>query len=238
MLIFLDVETTGLEVDDKICSLAIIYEEKSTFKSLYELVDEGKKIPPKASSIHHITNEMIRGEKCVLQSDIYQFLQEHNNESTIIVGHNIGFDMKKLLACGYEFKGLLLDTLRVSKHLIEGCESYALQVLRYDLKLYKYEKEEASACGIKEEIIAHNAIADTVVLKLLFHYLQKMKTIEDMCALSFKNVLLHKFPFGKYEGRYIEEITTYDRSYIEWMLNSISDLDEDLRYSIVHNLQG
>ena len=53
MLIFLDLETTGLEANDKICSIAIL--NASSYK--YELINEGKKIPPEATSNHNITNE-------------------------------------------------------------------------------------------------------------------------------------------------------------------------------------
>ena len=47
---------------------------------------------------------------------------------------------------------------------------------------------------------------------------------------------MQKFEFGKYSGRYIEEISMCDRGYLEWMLGNIMDLDEDLRYSIEYNL--
>jgi len=57
-----------------------------------------------------------------------------------------------------------------------------------------------------------------------------------LVELSFKNVLIQKFGFGKYSGRYIDEISMCDRGYLEWMLGNISDLDEDLRYSIQHYL--
>ena len=96
-------------------------------------------------------------------------------------------------------------------------------------KLYKNEPEN---------IIAHNAMSDAIVVKLLYEYLLDMTTQEEMYNLSFKNVLLEKLQFGKYSGKYIEEICTNDRGYLEWMLNSISDLDEDLRYSIVYYLEG
>jgi len=51
-------------------------------------------------------------------------------------------------------------------------------------------------------------------------------------------VLIQKLDFGKYSGRYIEEITMCDRGYLEWMLSNIADLDEDLRYSIERYLSS
>ena len=134
MLIFLDSETTGLESNDKICSIAIIAENKEEVLSKYELVNEGKKIPALASSIHHITNEMIKEKGDFKSSEIYRLLLEHNNEETTFVGHNIKFDIEKLASAGFYFKGKIIDTLRVTKHLIPECELFSLQLLRYELE--------------------------------------------------------------------------------------------------------
>jgi DNA polymerase-3 subunit epsilon/exodeoxyribonuclease X len=235
VLIFLDLETTGLEDDDKVCSIGIIAVDKE-ITTIYELVNDGKKIPPKASSINHITNEMIKGKQKLIKSNGYKFLKEHNNSNTVIVGHNIGFDMKKLLAIGFNFKGLVVDTLRVSKHLIPECDAYSLQILRYDLKLYKKEIKELEKCGIEGGILPHNALSDALIVKLLYEYLLEMSSLDEMLELSFKNVLLQKLEFGKYTGRYIEEIVMIDRGYLEWMLSSITDLNDDLRYSISYYL--
>jgi hypothetical protein len=70
----------------------------------------------------------------------------------------------------------------------------------------------------------------------LYEYLLDFSSHEQMCELSFKKVLLEKLEFGKYAGRYIEEIALSERSYLEWMLSNISDLDEDLHFSIMHHL--
>lgn len=238
MLIFLDTETTGLEENDEICSIGIISVFEDKIESKYELINEGKKISPEASSVNHITNEMIEAKVQLSQSEIFTILNKYNNSDTTIIGHNINFDMKKLSNLGFTFKGSLIDTLRVSKHMMPDCESYALQVLRYELKLYKNEKEELLNCSIKERVTAHHALSDCVVVKLLYSYLLDLTSKEEMYELSFKSVLLQKFEFGKYKGRYIEEISMMDRGYLEWMLSNIVDLDEDLRYSIDYYLQG
>lgn len=238
MLIFLDIETTGLEAEDKICSIGLIAIDNDKIVIKYELVNEGKKIPAEASSIHHITNEMIKDKCSFKESFIYNFLQENNNINTKLIAHNINFILPKLLASGFKYKGSVVDTLRVTKHLIPECELFSLQVLRYELKLYKNEKKEALKLGIKEDIIAHNALSDALIVKLLFMYLLDFCDIEKMEELSMKNVLLSKFEFGKYKGHYIEEIATNNRNYLEWMLENILDLDDDLRYSIKYYLKG
>jgi len=223
MLMFFDVETTGLESCDKICSIAVINEEER----YYNLVDEGKKIPPMASSINHITNEMLKGKPSLKNSETFKFLQKNNIQNAVIVGHNIKFDLQKLQEVGFCFEGRVIDTLRVTKHLIPECEFFSLQFLRYELRLYKNEKEP---------IIPHHALNDAVVVKELFTYLRDMASVDEMCELSFKKVLIQKFSFGKYAGSYIEEIAMNDRGYLEWMLGNVADLDEDLRYSMEYYL--
>lgn len=235
MLIFLDLETTGLEKSDKICSIGIIALGENELISKYELLNEGKKIPSKASSINHITNEMIKGKPTFKESGAWKFLQEHNNEDSTIIAHNVNFDLKMLLAGGFIWHGRVIDTLRVTKHLIPECEQFSLQFLRYELKLYQNEKKEAlkhSILAPEGDFIAHNALSDALHVKLLYEYLIEIKKHEELIELSFKNVLIEKFDFGKYSGRYIEEISMCDRGYLEWMLTNIADLDEDLKYSV------
>ena len=232
MLIFLDLETTGLEKEDKVCSLAIIYED---IKSKYEIVNEGKKITPSASSVNHITNEILQGKSSLVEGEIVKFLTLHNNVATTIVGHNVSKAMQKLAEVGFIFKGGLIDTQRVTKHLIQECESYSLQFLRYELKLYKDEESEIQKLNTSEILYAHHALSDALNVKLLYVYLLDTATQEKMYELSFTNVLIEKFEFGKYKGRYIEEIYENDRGYLEWMMSNMN-LDDDLQYSISYYL--
>ncbi|MCD6189958.1 MAG: 3'-5' exoribonuclease [Sulfurimonas sp.] len=238
MLIFIDIETTGLEREDKICSIALIIVDEKEISYKYELVNEGKKIPPQASSIHHITNEMIKEKSAFKEGEIYKFLQENSNDKNTLIAHNIKFDLEKLSSAGVTWKGDLIDTLRVTKHLIPECEFFSLQVLRYELQLYRDEEKLKDELGIKDALSAHNALSDALVVKLLFNSLEELASLDKMKELSFKNVLLQKFDFGKHSGKYIEEVAMNDRGYLEWMLHSVSDLDEDLKYSINYYLEG
>ena len=229
MLIFIDIETTGLELDDKIVSIGLIAVKDDKIIKIYDEVNEGKKISPKASSINHITNEMLKDKPRFKDSEAYKFLQKNNKEENTLIAHNIKFDIEKLSTCGFHFVGNMVDTLRVTKHLIPECEGFSLQLLRYELKLYKQESQK---------VIAHHALGDAMVVKTLFEYLLDYASIEEMYELSFKNVLVQKFKFGKYAGHYIEDILMNDRAYLEWLLNNVVDLDEDLRYSIYYYLGG
>jgi len=234
MLIFIDIETTGLEDDDKLCSIALL--DANNYK--YELVNEGKKIPPLASSINHITNEMIKNKVSFKDTEIYEYLYKHNTKENTLVAHNIKFDLDKLESSGLVWVGGTIDTLRVTKHLIPECELFSLQVLRYELKLYRDENKQIKEYGIKDALFAHHALCDVVIVKLLFKYLKDLADEDMMKELSVKNVLLEKFTFGKYKSRYIEEICMNDRAYISWLMNNARDMDEDMRYSVNYYLQG
>lgn len=223
MLIFLDTQTTGLESTDKIISIAVMTILEDETISKYDLVNEGKKIPSLASSINHITNEMIKDKVKLKESETYKFLVENNNDENILIGHNIKFDLEKLNSIGFFWEGKIIDTMRVTKHLIPECEFFSLQFLRYELRIYKKEQVAISA---------HNSQSDVIVIKNLYDYLKEMVVDSKMIELSSKKVLLEKLNFGKYSGRYIEDIVMSDRGYLEWLLGSATDLDDDLRYSV------
>ena len=222
-MLFLDLETTGVEIDDKVCSCGLIDGEKK----LYELYNENKKITPKASSVHYITNEMIASKPSFQEGEIYAYLKQCNTAENILVVHNAKFICDMLSTHGFVFQGKVIDTKKVAKHCIPECESYALSFLRYECKLYKNESYQLTC----------TALDDAYVVSLLYNYLSDFVTIEEMLDLSFKPVLLEKFPFGKYKGQYIEEIYYNDKTYISWML-ALDTLDEDLRYSLEYYIKG
>ena len=231
MLIFLDLQTTGVEAKDVICAISLLYEENL----VSEFINEGKKIPALASSIHNVTNEMIKESAAFKDSTAFEILQKYNKDENILVMHNAAFCLEKLLSHSLAWQGAVVDTSRVSKHLICECELFSLNFLRYELKLYKKEEALKKEYGIKYALFAHDVKSDVIITKLLFEYLQEMETLQKMQELSFSKVLLEKLPFGKYQGRYIEEIIQLDRNYLQWMLQ-LPELDEDLRYSLEYYL--
>lgn len=235
MLLFLDFETTGLEEGDKICSVGVIVSEGENLFCEYELIDEGKKIPPKASSIHHITNEDIKGKPSFKESKTWAILQKYNHEDTTLIAHNAPFELSMLQKHGFFWHGNIVDTLRTTRHLIPECDYFSLQFLRYELKIYKEEQKELQKClpnPQRSRCMAHDALCDALCVKLLYGYLLEIKSHDKLVELTSKPVVVEKLDFGKYRGRYIEEISMCDRGYLEWMVQNIEDLDEDLRFSI------
>ena len=233
MLIYLDLETTGLEQNDRLCSAGIILYQDTEVTTLYELIKPPKKISPAASAVHHITNEMIKDAQCFEDSQTKKILELYNYGDTIIVGHNVAFDLQMLQKEGYVFEGLVIDTLKCSRALMPECEQFSLQFLRYDLKLYKEELSLASELGIPLQ--AHHALCDALHVRLLHLYLNSLAEDEKLLHVSVNPVLIQKLNFGKYKGRYIEEIAMIDSAYLQWLTTQSSD--EDLLYSIEYNLK-
>lgn len=229
--LFLDLETTGLEPKDRVCELALICEEaENTLSVSSALCKSAKKISHEAMALHHITNEMLKDKPLCKETPTYKLLLEHNKEENVLITHNIRFDLNMLEKEGFELKMQVIDTLRCVKSLIPECGQFSLQFLRYELGLYKEEKELAEE--LKTDISAHRALSDVLHLKLLWQTLLQYATVSQLVDISSRPVRLEKLPFGKYVGRYIEEIASNDMAYLHWMLNNIEDMDEDLSYSI------
>lgn len=232
MLIFFDTETTGLEVNDRLCAIGLIEENEVH----YELINPLKKVPPSASAIHHITNEMLKEAPVFAVSKSYEKLLELNGPETVMVSHNAPFDLAMLQKEGIAWQGRVIDTLKCSKALMDDLEGYSLQFLRYELRLYRHEAEFFSDYGI--DIIPHHPASDALHAKMIYEYLLDLTDEETLIGISKSHVLLTRLPFGKYAKKRIEEIALKDAAYLKWMLDSLMDMDEDLRYSIEHHLRG
>lgn len=231
-LVFLDTETTGIDpLVDRLVQVA--YKHNGTLVSSY--FKPPVPISVKSMSISHITNEMVKGKEEFLGSDFKVKLQEILKES-ILVAHNAGFDVDILYKEGVEVNRFI-DTLKIVKYLDQENEipEYGLQYLRYFL-------------NFNIEAKAHDAEGDVLVLEKLFYYLydwMKKSTSEDrildeMIEISSKPLLLRMFNYGKHKGKKIEEVLSYDRNYLEWMLErKLNDeyFDEDWIYTLKYHLK-
>ncbi|MBE0499269.1 MAG: 3'-5' exonuclease [Campylobacterales bacterium] len=228
-LLFVDVETTGLEEKDRICELALIVQDAAETTVASSLCKSPKKIGTAAMAVHHITNECIKDALPCAKTAVYALLEEQNTQENVLIGHNVRFDLSMLEKEGFAVRLKIVDTLRCVKALIPECEQFGLQFLRYELGLYK---DEAVAHELGITLSSHRALSDAWHLKLLYEHLLDYACLEELIKISSKPVLLQKLPFGKYAGRYIEEISEKDPAYLHWMMGNIEDMDEDLSYSI------
>ena len=232
MLLFLDVETTGLEGNDRICALGLITVDEKETKTYQTLIKPPRKIKPEAMAVHHITNEMLKDAPSFSASEVSKVLEQYNSEENILIAHNISFELEMLSKESLLWRGGIIDTLRCSKHLIDEIERFSLQYLRYELGLYKTEQAQSTSLNVTLQ--AHNALSDAFHVKMLFEYLMDMATEEVLMTLTIQPALLKKLTFGKYKDHYLEELASQDAGYLNWLLNQ--EIDEDLSYSIKHYL--
>lgn len=242
--VILDTETTGASETDRIIQLGYLVLGGKEIEVHNEFNSSDVPISFGAMEVHGITPDMLEGKVSCIETKAYKRLLELNMPENYLIIHNAPFDIKMLEKEGFVTAMKVIDTLRVAKHILPDEEAHRLQYFRYKMELYKEESKEAAALGI--EVKAHDAIGDVLVLKLL---LTKLKTlvmaafsdanpVEKMVDLTNTPILVKTLRFGKYKGKTLEDVAAEDASYLRWMLSSMENLDDDMRYSISYYLSN
>lgn len=185
---FLDVETTGLDPvgGDRVCEIAIIKTLSGDIVDRFvTLVNPGITIPPRAVSIHGITDSMVRKAPFFRQiaAEVLDFLKD-----SVIVAHNAAFDLGFLEA---ELKNLML-TLPEYK---------VIDTLGIARRYYNFPSNSlgkiAKNVGILTEC-EHRALADVMTTKGILEYFLadlgrrglRLKRLKDLLKLQGKAIEL------------------------------------------------
>jgi DNA polymerase III epsilon subunit-like protein len=226
--IILDTETTGTSEQDRIIQLGFIVLGAKEIEVHNEFNSCDVPISFGAMEVHGITPE----------TSAYKRLNELNTSENYMIIHNAPFDLGMLEKEGFNIQMKVIDTLRVAKHILPDEEAHRLQYFRYKMELYKQEEQEAKNLGIV--VKAHDAIGDVLVLKLLLTKIREkvqemfpaQNPVEKMVDLTNTPILVKTFRFGKHKGKELREVAQTDAGYLRWMLSSMENLDDDMRYSI------
>ena len=154
MFIFLDTETTGNGLDDRLCQIAWKPEGGSVVCGLF---NPGRPISIDAMVVHHITEKMVANKPKFQESDEYKELKGLVSDiNNVIVAHNAKFDMQMLRKEGIDTTRVIC-TLKLARHLDKNgvIPKYNLQYLRY-------------FPGLETDARAHDAAGDILVLEALF----------------------------------------------------------------------
>jgi len=236
--IILDTETTGTGENDRVIQLGYIVLGAKDIEVHNEFYSCDVPISFGAMEVHGITPDLLVGKPTCKEGESYKRLLELNTPDNYMIIHNAPFDLGMLEKEGFNTQMKVIDTLRVAKHILPDEEAHRLQYFRYKMELYKEEEQEAKKLDIV--VKAHDAIGDVLVLKL---FLSKLKTevhkqfpnenpVEKMVDLTNTPILIKTFRFGKHKDKTLEEVARDDAGYLRWMLKSMDNLDEDMRYSI------
>ncbi len=150
-----DLETTGtVPAIDQIVEIgAVRYlngEVEATFSTL---VDPRQSIPPGASAVNGITDDMVIGKPFIetLLEPLAEFC-----EDLPVVAHNAPFDAQFLTAAIRKYecsspRGVILDTLPMARKVFPGLANYKLGTLVQHLKInsgtFHRAEVDASYCG-------------------------------------------------------------------------------------------
>ncbi len=212
-LLFLDVETTGLEEEDRLVQVAYVYngmEKKSFFHP-------GREMSVRSMEVTHITNKHLEGKEKFQGSNFYKELADIlAQKDTIFVAHNAPFDISMLTREDLVVDQFI-DTIKIAQDLdVKGdIPAYRLQYLRYYLGI-----DLDDAC-------AHDALGDVKVLMAIFERMYEKlygqsashdEVIKKMIYISSQPTLIKRFNFGKYNGEMIADVARKDRGYLDWLL--------------------
>jgi DNA polymerase-3 subunit epsilon/exodeoxyribonuclease X len=243
--ILFDTETTGADQEDRIIQIGgMVIQSKTQIDVYDELCSTSVPIKLEAMEVHNITPDLLEGKVTFEQTKFYNKILELNSVSNYLIAHNINFDLDMLKKEGFENRYTLIDTLRCAKHLYPELPYHRLQYIRYALKLYETEEQEAKDLNIV--IKAHDAIGDVLVMKLFLRKLvarcsevySDYNPMEKLAELTRTPVLIKTFRFGKYKGEDILQVASMDKGYLQWMRSNMKDLDEDMKYTLDKALQN
>lgn len=150
-----DLETTGTVPGvDKIVEIgAVRYLNGQPEATFSTLIDPRRSIPPGASAVNGITDDMLVGKPFI--ENILDAFAEFCGDA-VMVAHNAPFDSQFLTADIKRFesaspKGIVLDTLPMARKIFPGLANYKLGTLVQHLKIdsgtFHRAEEDASYCG-------------------------------------------------------------------------------------------
>jgi len=151
-----DLETTGIQPKtDAVVEIgAVRFENGKPVDTFSTLINPGRSIPPEASAVNGITDEMVADQPGIetVLTDLAEFCGD-----LPLVAHNAPFDFKFLLAAVEKHrarapKGIVLDTCALSRVLFPGMFNYKLGTLvrhfGFPNGTFHRAEEDSVYCGL------------------------------------------------------------------------------------------
>jgi DNA polymerase-3 subunit epsilon len=209
--IYYDTETTGTRPGkDRVVELAAY--DPLRDKTFCSLIQPGCPIPPEASAISKITDDMVKDAPSFAEV-IHDFVAFCEDDVVLIAHNNDAFD-KLFLEDEFKRSGVpfpswkFIDSLKWSRKYRNDLPRHSLQFLR---EVYAISANQA-----------HRALDDVMVLYQIFS-----RMIGDLSLETVMNLLgevrdLNRMPFGKHQGTNLADMPKH---YVGW-LNTSGALDK------------
>lgn len=184
-------------------------------KLITTLVNPQHDITTHQMSLHNITNEMVKNQPTLDMTPAYILLKM--DPAAIIVGH--GIDKLNIILKNSGVDPLpneIIDTHKCLYHATtEEWKSYKLNYVRYELDFDKLNPDA------NREDFSYR----TILTKNLMDYLieKDEMSIDDMTMVTRNPLIYKKFSFGKYAGKYFDDVAKEDYQYFKWLLNNEID---------------
>jgi DNA polymerase-3 subunit epsilon len=186
----LDCETTGLDAaQDRIVSIAAVPMHGGRLfhaDALDRLIDPGRPIPARSSTIHGITDAMVEGAPSIaaILPEIAALL-----DGAVLVGHSIGFDAavlrREAARCGMPWRdAVCLDTAQLAAVLLPGIADVDLETVAGELGVSLVGRHTAMG----------DALAAGEIFAALLHLLRQAgaRTLADAQAVAARAVHLRR----------------------------------------------
>ena len=225
---FFDLETTGTNPGkDRIVEIAVLkLDINNQKKEMVWRVNPECPIPEEASSVHGITDEMVKDKPNFkfYSKEIHQFVKD--------------CDLAWYYVDWFDFPLLVEEFIRSD---IDVSSFIKVKTIDVQTIFFKKEPRDLSSalkfyCN-KDHGNAHTALDDTiatydVLLSQLDKYEDLEPNVEFLSTLTRRNKNLDfagriiednegdaVFNFGKYSGKKVKEVFTKDKGYYQWMMN-------------------
>jgi len=151
-----DLETTGVKPkEDMVVEIgAVLFDGPQAVKGYGTLIDPGIPVPPEASAVNGISDDMLRGKPRI--ADVLGEFADFCGDLPL-VAHNAPFDFKFLLEDvklhrAAAPKGIVLDTLPLVRKIFPGLPNYKLGTLvrhfGFPSGTFHRAEEDSAYCGL------------------------------------------------------------------------------------------
>jgi DNA polymerase-3 subunit epsilon len=212
--IYYDTETTGVKPGkDRIVEIAAF--DPLENRKFCTFVNPECPIPPEASAITHITDDMVQDAPKIKEA-LAAFMDFCQGDVVLVAHNNDSFD-KPMLEGEFKRAGEIMpslafaDSLKWARKYRPDLPKHSLQVLR---EVYGIEANQA-----------HRALDDVIVLEKLFRFMIDDLPCEKVLELLSQTQAVNRMPFGKYAGKLLGEVP---KDYVAWLAkNQVFDKAEN-----------